>query len=185
MSITDNAFSRLGLETKLVFAEDEIQQAYRTAAAAAHPDAGGSNEDFDLVHNAHAKLTSPSKRLVHWLELHGISFNSRGALDAPLMDLFCRIGAVSQSAEALIKRRDAAQSALTRALLEAETQTCRDLLSQAISLVRDAIQNECASFPNLQSADPIPAESGCRCARNLAFLEKWQLSLRSLFAKLV
>lgn len=185
MSTDDNAFTRLGLETKLVLSEDELRHAWQTASATAHPDAGGCNDHFDLIQQAYSTLASPSKRLIHWLGLNGANFDPRGPLDAPLMDLFQLVGEICQTTEAVIKRRETARSSLTRALLEGEIQTCREQLDHVISAVANAITLECADFSNLQNAIPFPVETASRRSRNLAFLEKWQHSLKSLYARLV
>jgi hypothetical protein len=100
------------------------------------------------------------------------------------MDLFSQVGATCQRAEALVRRRDEAKSALGRALLERETQACREEVERCITTVEAAIERACAVFPNYQNSAPDLAEASA-CVRSLAFLEKWRASLRGVFARLI
>lgn len=185
MSITENAFSILGLQPGLVWTESELDLAYRKAAAVAHPDAGGSQERFERVQQARSILRSPSKRLILWLELMEIAYESRGELDAQTMDLFSKVSEVCQSAEALIKRREGTLSALGRAMMESAAQEQRQRLSEAIQILDEAIQRESSRFGWFETNAAHEPGEVCRCARNLAFLEKWHQNLRSLFGRLV
>lgn len=184
MSTADNAFATLGIPVRLVWQDAEFEQACRHAAAAAHPDAGGNDDAFARVQQARSRLLSPSKRLIHWLELHQIPHEPRGTLDTALMDLFGKISQVCQQAEQSIQRREATQTALARAMMEPTILQCREQLSEAIRQVTEEIQRECNHFADFETALSIDTSSVCRCARNLAFLEKWQLNLKSLFARL-
>jgi curved DNA-binding protein CbpA len=180
--VTD-AFQILNLEPGLVLSDEILRDAYREAGKRLHPDAGGGEGEFAGLREALAVLSSPSRRLRHWLELRGTPGEMRGAIDPAMMDLFSEVGTVTQQAETVIRKRDEAKSALVRAMLEAETQLCRESLETAISKVEAGIDRECSQFPGLEeSADP---EVASRIARNLAFLEKWRLGLRGCYSRLV
>jgi curved DNA-binding protein CbpA len=180
-----NAFATLGLEPRLVIADGEVQDAFREAGRQAHPDAGGSDECFASLREAFRIVSSPSQRLRHWQELHGQAVEIRGVIVPGVMDLFTGLAATSQRAEALARRRDAARSALGRALLEPETQECRETIEQALVSVAAAIERECAAFPGYEAAPFAGAAAVSTTIRNLAFLEKWQDTLRAAFARLV
>jgi curved DNA-binding protein CbpA len=180
-----NAFETMGIEARLVIADESLRDAFREAGRLAHPDGGGGEGEFARLRQAFDILASPSQRLRHWLELRGITASIRGTVAASLMDLFAEIGGVSQQAEALIRRREQAMSALARALLETETQACREAVERALRQVNAAIERECAAFSDYEEAAQPDAEAVSTNARNLAFLEKWRAGLRGLFARMV
>jgi curved DNA-binding protein CbpA len=179
-----NAFETLGLAPRLVITDESVRDAFREAGKLAHPDAGGAMDSFARLREAFDIVVSPSRRLRHWLELRGITIESRGAVAPSVMDLFAEIGAVTQRAESLIRRRDETKSALGRAILEAETQSCREAVERAIAIVESAIGGETARFPDYERSVQDEIETAAT-VRNLAFLEKWRHTLRGLFSRLV
>jgi curved DNA-binding protein CbpA len=181
-----NAFAILGLPEQLVFSEEEIRAAFREAGKRLHPDAGGAEGEFAALKEAQAILTSPSKRLRHWLELRGVEIETRGVIGGELMGLFGEIGGVTQRAETLIRKRESAQSALAKALLEGETQVCREEVETAIRQVDGAINEACADFPVWEQREPANSKPQMeQVVRNLAFLEKWRAGLRACYSRLV
>ena len=175
----------LGLEKRLGISAEELREAFREAGKRLHPDAGGGEGDFADLQRAHDILASPSRRLSHWLELRGTKIDQRGAVDDSLMDLFAGVGATMQKCDALIRKRDEAKSALGRALLEDETQRCREELERMIARVNDRIESECAAFSQYENAVSLDEKDAARSVRNLAFLEKWQASLRAIFPRML
>jgi hypothetical protein len=180
-----NAYELLGLEPRLTITSDDLGKAFRSAGKSAHPDAGGNDQEFARLREAHAILSCPSRRLGHWLELRGLTVESRGAMDPRVMDVFSIVGTVSQRAESLIRRREEARTSLGRALLEQETQLCREAVEDAIAIVEPAIHAQCAAFASYETSSAPDASAASITVRNLAFLEKWQLTLRSLYSRLV
>ena len=180
--VTD-AFQILGLEPGLVISDETLRETYREAGKRLHPDAGGGEGEFAALREAFAVLSSPSRRLMHWLELRGMPGEMRGTIDPAMMDLFSEVGAVTQQAETVIRKRDEAKSALVRAMLENETQLCRELLGRAISMVESEIARECSQFPELEKSSDRKVAS--LVARNLAFLEKWRVGLRGCYSRLI
>jgi DnaJ-class molecular chaperone len=179
-----NAFLTLGLSPRLVFTEEELRSAFREAGRELHPDAGGGEGEFAALKEALAILASPSRRLGHWLSLQGTNVESRGMIAPGLMDLFGKIGTLSQEAEAVIRKRETARSALGRALLEGELQECLQRVEEMISEVDECLASECEVFSQWNSAPPeVQLASGK--VRNLAFLEKWRDSLKALYARLL
>lgn len=180
-----NAFEILGLEPRLVVSEEVLREAFREVGKRMHPDAGGGDGEFSALRDALAKLSSPSRRLVHWAELRGIVTESRGSIDSGMMDLFTGIGKATQIAEEVIRKREAAKSALARAMMEGETLECRESIERSISAVDAAISNECSIFSEWETASsPDPAEIS-KVSRNLSFLEKWRAGLRSAYSRLI
>lgn len=181
----DNAFEILGAAPGLVFSEDALRGLFREAGKQAHPDAGGGDGEFAALREAFAVLSSPSRRLRHWLELRGTPGEVRGSIDSTMMDLFSEVGAVTQQAETVIRKREEAKSVLVRAMLEGETQICRESVERAISRVESQIGTECSVFPEFEKSEQVDVELASKIARNLAFLEKWRVGLRSCFSRLV
>lgn len=180
-----NAFEILGIEPQLAIDAEFLRDAFREAGRSAHPDAGGDEQAFASLNAAYEMLSSPSRRLRHWLELRGLTVETRGTVSPEIMDLFSQVGETSQRAEALVRRRDEAKSALARALLERETQACREDVERCIALVEAAIQSECSFFAEYQISPSTDLAAASASVRNLAFLEKWRAGLRGAFARLV
>ena len=184
MAVMD-AFNMLGLAPRLVISEEELRAAFREAGKTAHPDAGGGDEDFSRLCQAMDALTSPSRRLRHWLELRGMEVDPRGVVDAALMDLFGKVGEATQRAEALIRKREETKSALGLAMLERETHLCREAVERAIGWVEAAILTECGTFAGIEDSESLDLNAVSKSVRNLTFLEKWKAGLRSVFSRLV
>jgi hypothetical protein len=108
-----------------------------------------------------------------------------GSIEPKLMDLFIEIGTLTQKAETLIRRRDEAKAALIRAMMEGETQICREALESMISKVSARLVIECESFPSLETSENPNASEASRVARNLVFLEKWKAALRSCYSRII
>jgi curved DNA-binding protein CbpA len=173
-------FTRLGLEARLAIPEEELREAFRLAGKEAHPDVGGSNEDFTAIQEAFARLSRPSKRLRAWLEYRGIEGEERGAISPQLLDLFSKVGSVLQKADEVTRRRSAALSSLAKAMLEPAVQEVRELLEGALEEVAAAIEVQESGFPAIEAGEGDPG----LVARDLAFLEKWQAELKARFAGL-
>jgi curved DNA-binding protein CbpA len=180
-----NAYEVLGIAPRLVLDAEVLGAAFREAGKTAHPDAGGGNDEFAGLRAAFEVLSSPSKRLKHWLELRGAAPETRGVVDPGLMDLFSGVGEATQRAEALIRKRDETKSALGLALLEREAQLCREAVEKALARVEAAITRECSGFPGMEESATVELEAASRTARNLTFLEKWRAGLRAVFSRLV
>lgn len=185
LPLVNDAFQILGLESRLVISDETVRDAYRDAGKRVHPDAGGAEGEFAELREAMAVISSPSRRLRHWLELKGNPCEVRGSIDSALMDLFAKVGGVTQQAEEVIRKRDEAKSQLVRALLEGETQVCREAVERAITEVESAIAHECSHFPGVETSEVPDGEGVAKIARSLAFLEKWRTGLRGCFARLV
>lgn len=180
-----NAYQLLSLEPALVISEETLRDAWREAGKQAHPDAGGSEDGFSELRDAFARLASPSRRLTHWLELRGTPGDVRGSIGSGLMDLFSEVGAVSNRVEEIVRKREAAKSSLVQAMLEGETQLCREAVERTIASVESEIAKEMEAFSIYQGADSPDVEAASMTARNLAFMEKWRAGLRGCYARLV
>ncbi len=180
-----NSFQILGIEPRLVLSEETARDLFREAGKLAHPDAGGVEGEFAALREAFAVVSSPSRRLRNWLELRGTPGEVRGSIENSLMEVFSEVGAVTQQAESCIRKREEAKSVLVRAMLEGETQKCREAVESAISNVESLVARECAVFPEWEISDQPDIAAASKAARNLAFLEKWRAGLRGCYARLV
>lgn len=174
-----DAFQQLGLPRQFDLSEDTLRRAFREVGKRLHPDAGGSESEFAKLQEAFGLLSSASRRLKHWLVLQGVSGDERGPISPGVMDLFGEVGSVLQHGDSLARQRAAARSALARALLEGETQACREDVEKMISVVDGRIV---ALTTGVATAVP---DSAWITVRDLAFLEKWRANLRECFAGLV
>lgn len=180
-----NAFELLGLEARLSLDEAELREAFREAGKKLHPDAGGDPADFERLRAAVETLSSPGRRLIHWLECHGRKVDTRGTVDTRLMDLFGVVGEATRRAAEIARKRSTARSALALAMLEGGTQECLESLESAIRQVDGEIDRECGLFPAIESGGIDDPETMARCARNLLFLEKWRATLRAAVPSLM
>ncbi len=180
-----NAFGILGTGERLVFQEEELREAFREAGKRVHPDAGGAEGDFAALKEAMAIVSNPSRRLGHWLSLRGVQVEPRGMIAERLMDLFGKIGAVTQRAEGVIRKRETTLSALGKALLEPELQGCLEAVEEMIAEVNAMIDDECSVFPEWEQGAVPDTEVASGKVRNLAFLEKWKAALKGCYARLV
>lgn len=180
----NRAYEIMGLQPVLVLTESELREKFREMGKLLHPDAGGGEGEFATLREAYALLSSPGQRLRHWLELRGEIGDLHGSIDTGLMDLFSTVGAVTQRVEALVRQRDLAKSALTKALLEDETQICREAVASLIAHVEDSITQACVDFSSFEKSEKIDASVAWSRVRSLTFLEKWKASLRASYARL-
>lgn len=180
-----DAYEILGLARRLNISETELSDSFREAGKHSHPDAGGEEGEFAELRKAQAVLASPSQRLKHWLELQGLTCNLRGTIDTGLLDLFSEIGGLIQQTEAIIRKRQETKSALGLALLEDETQRYREAVAQMITKVDGLLCETCEVFSVFENATELDNEHASRIARDLTFLEKWRLQLRSEYSRLI
>jgi len=179
----DDAFLRLNVPRTLELGEEQLRQALQRIGSTGHPDAGSVGDEFEEARAAYALLSSPSRRLRHWLELAGRIPEQRGAVEQSLMELFGRVSEVGLRAEAVAKRREASQSALGLALLEAETQLVREEVEALIAVIDQTIHECCELFPGFENG--LRLEDAPQVMRSLGFLEKWRNGTRSLYARLI
>lgn len=175
-----DAFAELGLERRLALSGEEIRQAFREAGKQRHPDAGGESEDFAKLQEAERILSDPGGMLRHWLELEDIEGDMRGAVSSGLMEVFGKVGGVLQEADALIREREAASSALAKAMLEGRTQACREKLEELQAVLEIHTDGLIGDLPLVEQG----LVDGWALARELSFLGKWKAQVRERFAAL-
>ncbi|MFD2256009.1 J domain-containing protein [Luteolibacter algae] len=176
-----NAFEKLGLELELTVSEEEVREAFRRKAAEAHPDSGGSEQEFSGLQAAREVLLGPSARLREWLAAKGVEVDPRGQIEASLMDLFQKVAETGSGAEEAIRRNAAAQSALAKAMLEVQLMARREKLKDLLAEVETEIRGRIDRFAMLEKNQ----NDAAKILRDLIFLEKWRGTLKGLYGRLM
>lgn len=209
-----NPFSLFGLEPCLVLDEGIVEQRFRELGAEVHPDAqvkaaqtsvDGVNtalddagkpvdgDEFARLNEAKAVLISPAKRLRAWLQCEidgfdqvpGLGKNLVGELDVALMDMFTKLASLLQECDELIGKRERASSMLARAMTEPTAQALRTRIEGALEEVSSMIESAVAKFSQFENEGGEKSlEKALKVQRELSFLEKWELQLRSRFGRL-
>ncbi|MBG7609050.1 MAG: DnaJ domain-containing protein [Verrucomicrobia bacterium] len=182
-SVLMNSFEWLGLPVGLVVSDEEIRDAFRTKASDAHPDSGGDEVEFAAMQAAQEVLFSPARRLKEWLEVKGWEVDSRGMIDSGVMDLFQEVAGVGSEAEAAVKAKDKAQSALAKGMAEISLMSAREKVGALLSKIVEEIEKRVSCFPEIEEKGD--ASLGAKVMRDLVFLEKWRGTLRGLFGRLM
>lgn len=172
-----DAFSLLQWPRKLSFDEASLREAYRAASKQATEEAEQS-----ALTTAYHILRSPASRLRHWLELQDMQGETRGAIDGELVDWFGQIGFVIQESDALLLRRDQCQSALAKAMMEKDIQAGRVRIEEWQMRLQYWLSRKMAVFATIE-AGHVSSADAWTCARDLAFIEKWQQQLRERYGK--
>ncbi len=178
-----NAFEQLGLEARLVLTEEEVREAFRKKAGEQHPDSGGDEAEFSALQAAQGSLLSPSKRLREWLQVRGEELDTRGQIEAGLMELFQEVAAVGSQAEAAIKLNGKSQSALAKAMAEVQLMGQREKVRDLLVVIDEAIQKRVGRFGEIEE-EPERGDAA-RVVRDLLFLEKWRGTLKGLYGRLL
>ncbi len=105
---------------------DQLKDAYHKQTLQTHPDArtarAGSDQtdaSFANINEAYRVLQDPKRRLQHLLSLEGRPpSSSEQTVPKQLHDLFPEIGALTQRAQLLLEKFNAASNALSRSLLK-------------------------------------------------------------------
>ena len=173
-----DAFECLGLPRSLNLAEETVREAYRVASKNHQGDDAG----FSRLNEAYRTVMSPAARLMHWLELAGLSGDRRGVVAGELLDWFGVVGTVIQETDLLLRKKEQCQSQLARALMESSLQRGREKIEQCQEDLRVVAESKLGDFPAIELG-VINAEQAWICARDLSFLEKWQQQLRERYGK--
>lgn len=176
-----SAFEKLGVPVGLVIADEAVREAFRKRAGEVHPDSGGDAGEFAALQVAQEVLLSPAKRLKEWLAATGMEVDSRGQIEAGLMDLFQKVAEVGSAAEGAIKTGEKAGSALAKAMAEVALMKQREKVKELLAEVEREIGGRIAIFPEI-------AEGRCdggKVMRDLVFLEKWRGTLRGIYGRLM
>lgn len=169
-------FAVLGLPRRPALDPVVLKEKYLRLAAGAHPDAGGTDEEFRAVQAAYKTLLDPASRLRHLSELEFGSVEKKSAPVFP--DLFMKVGEALQHAKAFRARMEKTSSPLARALLAQDRQALLDQLQAAAQAVEEALQVQACELETLDARWPgIDAVELSRVAAGFAFLSRWRAEI--------
>ena len=169
-----DAFEVMGLPRRSVLAESDLQARYDQLCKGRHPDAGGSAKAFEELEKAHRILGSERSRLAALLGEEP----ARGAVPGLVMEFFPKVAGWVEQAEAALKERREARSALVKAMGEAKMlqlqQTGQELAGE-VAKMRENVVAGFEQFDRLGIEDQ--REAMAEAWRTLGFLDRWQQQL--------
>ncbi len=180
MSAPLDAFAELGLPRTAALDADTLARAFDALSRERHPDAGGDATAFARLTTARDTLATPSRRWRHLLELLAPGTKLDGALSPALMDLFAQLGPALAAGKAALERKNAATSALARALVAGDELRAREAL-EALAARTDALR---AGLDARAAAWQSDIQALAALAREAAFLEKWHAQAREQLTRL-
>lgn len=183
-------FKLLGLQPSAHLDEEALQNAYLQATRIAHPDQAGGDGDLSAELNAALEtLRSPVTRLKHLIEKHSQTSWRAIPLEADLMALFEKLGPLLQRSSAFISRKQAATTALARALLSNEEMQLREALEALNEDIEQQWQQLEAHLPicdtRLQNADSGVWSDVQAIQAKFAYLTKWRTQIREQLLNLM
>lgn len=186
-----DAFAILSLPPRAALDEETLQQAYLAAAKQSHPDQDrGAHEAATDLNTALETLRSPEKRLRHLIDHHSGGVPWRTVpLDNSTMALFEKLGPLLQQTGAFRKRKQAASSALAKALLAPQEMQLREALED---LAQQIDQRQSELNATLPGYDQRIADGDASVWNDLqvvqskfAYLAKWQTQIREALLQLM
>ena len=184
-----NAFALLGLPRIAALDDEALQQAWLAASRSAHPDQpGGDATRAAEINTAYDTLQAPEKRLKHLLDLHAVPWRTV-PIDEGMMALFGQLGPALQNVAAFLKRKQAATSALAKALLAPDEMRLREhleTLGTTLDAERTALLESLPAFDTRLSAGDTTALSDLQILQaRLAYFSKWQAQVREALLSLM
>lgn len=180
-----DAFLVLGLPRRASLTEEEVRAAYFRCAKEAEADQGELNAALQMLVTAERRLKhlieiAAPEEMKHWRTV---------SMPESLMELFMRVGRVKSVSEELLKKRQNAQSALAKALLEPailklrdEAETVAGDLSAALDGLVDGLP---AVDETLESGGVDAWKRLAEIQAHVAYLAKWQAQVRELLLGLM
>jgi curved DNA-binding protein CbpA len=176
-------FELLMLPPSAALDEEVLQQAYLKATRSAHPDQVGGDAQLSTELNAALEtLKSPVTRLKHLIDQHSQTAWRAIPLDDGLMGLFEKLGPLLQQSAAFLSRKEAATSALAKALLAAEEMRLREALESLNEDIETQWQQLETSLPvcdaRLAENDASVWPELQAIQARFAYLAKWRAQIR-------
>ncbi len=176
-------FELLSLPPRAVLEDELLQQAYLNATRSAHPDQAGGDALLSANLNAALEaLKSPVTRLKHLIDQHSQTAWRAIPLDDGLMGLFEKLGPLLQQSAAFLARKQAATSALAKALLSSEEMRLRESLESLNEDIEVQWQQLEAELPacdaRIAEADASVWPDLQALQARFAYLAKWRAQIR-------
>lgn len=178
-----DCFALLSLPAQAALDEAALDHAYLQATKTAHPDqAGGDAERSAELNAALETLRNPVTRLKHLIETRSSLGWRAIPLEPGLMSLFEKLGPLLQATAAFLARKQAATSALARALLASEEMQLREALENLNESIEVEWQRLEAALPVWDAHAAVTDEAGWAELQALqakfAYLAKWRAQIR-------
>ena len=187
-----SCFALLDLERRPYLDPAVVKASFQERAASVHPDGYGTTReiaDFAAVELAFRTLRDPKLRLQHLLDLEfpGVRTAAPATVPAVLAELFTPANLLIGRVDAFLGRRNAAGSAVARAMMGREQLALRAEVESWQETLR---HHELALQEDLRSADQFWTLAGerdsaklLRLHQSFAFLTRWNEQARErLFA---
>ena len=170
-------YGLLGLPRAFYLDLNAIEEAFRRSAALHHPDqADGSTAFFHELQEAAAILRDPAKRLRY---LAGAAETSSIPLPAVATDLFPMIVTQLQSSDSLIKKYQATQGSLAKAIMIDELVKARLKINEVLSCVQQWQDDLAQKLHDLDTgASEISPQELLELAHSFSFAQRWNQQLR-------
>jgi len=178
-----DCFELLGLPPRAALDEAALQQAYLLATKTAHPDQVGGDAKLSADLNAALEtLKSPVTRLKHLVDTRsGLGWRAI-PLEPALMALFEKLGPLLQQTSAFLTRKQAATSALAKALLAPEEMRLREALETLNESIEEQWQHLESMLPacdeRLAHGDTAAWPELQTLQAKFAYLTKWRAQIR-------
>lgn len=191
-NVVEDYFKLLDLPRLAALDDETIRAAYLRRTRELHPDQNpGGTAEAEMLNKAFETLRASERRLKHLLELEAPQSARHWrmvTLDAGLMGLFERLGPFLQQLGAFQKRKQAAASALARALLADEEMSLRERAEQLaadLEAQRTALESGLPAIDAGRAAGDESVHQGTQGLQaKLAYLSKWQAQVREAFLAL-
>lgn len=176
-------FTLLSLPPRAVMDENQLQKAYLSATRLAHPDqVGGDTQLSSDLNAALETLKSPVTRLKHLVEQHSQTAWRAVPLEPALMSLFEKLGPLLQLSAQFLARKQAATSALARALLSSEEMRLREsleALNEDIEVLWQQLESSLATCDvRIAEADASVWSDLQALQAKFSYLAKWRAQIR-------
>ncbi|MDQ2824150.1 MAG: DnaJ domain-containing protein [Verrucomicrobiota bacterium] len=163
---------------------EQLKQKYHGLVRVIHPDRQSTEDDADdaelaRINEAYRILADPKLRLHHLLSLEGVSPSTAGQpIPDRLADLFLEISPLLPEIDRLVGEAKAAQSALSKSLLEADIVEKRNRVNALLDRVTDLHQN---ALEELREVDEMWVNKTGKSSgqleslyHQLAYLTRWK-----------
>lgn len=186
-------FATLGLPRSAALDEETLKQAYTSRTREAHPDqAAGDERQSTELNAAFEILSAPEKRLKHLIELEADEAARAWKtipLDSSMMTLFDKIAPFVHAIGDHARKKQAATSALAKALLSGEEMKLRETAEERAAELLELRESLESLLPDIDARRAALDASVIRDMQvlqaKLAYLAKWQSQVREAFMALV
>ena len=143
---------------------DELKQSFHTKSLSAHPDTqqndaashAGGNAAFTKLNEAYQVLQDPKRRIHHLLTLEGrASTNRQTSVPREIEQLFPAVAGVTQQAEALVQKSEAATTPLSRSLLKPQILKLQEAIRETTQRLSELHDAGSAELRRLSASDVL------------------------------